>query len=116
VDLDAIDKSKLQDIRDQQEQENHSANESIMANARARGTGNSNLNTVNSLIQQQSAADRASKAGTDVAAQAQARALQALQSAGQLGQSLDAQQFGKVLRKPRPRTTLTSSMRPTPTT
>lgn len=93
--LDAIDKSKLQSIRDAQMQENRSSNEAIMASARARGTGNSNLNTVNSLIQQQASADRASREGTDVAAQSQARALQALVAAGQLGGSMDAQQFAQ---------------------
>lgn len=97
--LDAIDKSKLQAIRDQQEQENHSSNEAIMANARARGTGNSNLNTVNSLIQQQGAADRASRAGTDVAAQAQSRALQALIASGNVAKGMEDSQFASEAAK-----------------
>lgn len=97
--LDAIDKSKLQDITDTQNQENKSANEAILANARARGMGNSNLTAVSRLIAEQGAADRAAKSGTDVAAQAQARALAALQAAGQLGGSMEAQQYGEQAQK-----------------
>lgn len=91
--LDAIDKSKLQDIRDQQEQENRSDSEAILANARARGMGNSNLTAVQRLIANQGSTDRASKAGTDVAAQSQARALAALQSAGQLAGNMQSGEY-----------------------
>ena len=97
--LTAIDKSRLQDITDRQNQEARSGNEAIMQNAQARGVGSSDLSTVNQLINSQSAADRASRAGTDVAAQAQARALQALQAAGQLGGQMEAQQFGEGAQK-----------------
>lgn len=91
----AIDKAQLQDIHNQQNQEAKSRNESVMQNARERGTGNSNINTVNELMNEQSAADRASQAGTQVAANAQQRALQAIQASAALGGSMHAQEYGE---------------------
>jgi len=80
--LTAVDKAQLQDITDTQNQENKSSSDAIIANARARGVGNSNLSAVQRLISQQGSADRAANSGLGVAAQAQARALQALTAAG----------------------------------
>ncbi len=80
--LTALDKAGIQDITDIQEQENKSAGDSVIANARARGMGNSNLSAVQRLISQQGSADRAAKRGLGIASDAEARALDALKSAG----------------------------------
>lgn len=90
--LTAVDKAQLQDITTQQNQQNSSANAAIMADARARGTGNSNLTAVQKLISQQGSANTAANSGLTVAAQAQARALQAMQAAGTQAQSTQAQE------------------------
>lgn len=95
----AIDKAQLQDITNQQNQQAKSRNESVMQQARERGMGGSDISTVNQLLNEQSAADRASQQGTQVAANAQLRALQAIQGAGQMGQSIQAQQFGQEAEK-----------------
>jgi hypothetical protein len=91
----AIDKARMQDITDRLEQENKSQNASIMQQAQQRGTGGSDLTTVNQLIGEQGAANRASRAGTDVAANAEQRALQAMQAAGSLGSQIRGQEFGE---------------------
>ncbi len=73
----AIDKAQLNDITNQTNQLAKSRNESIMSQARERGMGGSDISTVNQLMNEQAAADRASNAGVNVAANAQQRALQA---------------------------------------
>lgn len=95
----AEDKAQLQDITNQQNQEAQSRNASVLQNAQQRGTGGSNLTAVSQLMDEQAAADRASQAGTQVAANAQARALQALQSAGTLGGQIEGQQYGEQANK-----------------
>lgn len=95
----AIDKAQLQDITDTQNQQNKSQNAASMQQAQQRGVGGSQLNQVNRLINEQGAADRAARSGTDVAANAQARALQAIQQAGQLGGQMEAQQYGEAANK-----------------
>lgn len=97
--LTAIDKAKLNDITIQQNQQNKSQNAATMQQAQQRGMGGSDINTVNQLINEQGAADRASNAGLNVAAQAQARALQAMQAAGQQGGAMQAQQYGEQAEK-----------------
>lgn len=97
--LTAVDKAQLQDIADQQNQEANGRNAAILSNAKERGVGGSGIETVNRLLNEQGAADRASRQGTDVAAQAQTRALQALQAAGQLGGNIEAQQYGEQAQK-----------------
>ncbi len=93
--LTAIDKAQLQDITDQQNQEARGRNAAVMSQARERGMGGSDISTVNQLLNEQSAADRASRAGTDVAANAQARALQAMQAAGQTAGQIRGQEYGE---------------------
>lgn len=95
----AIDKAQLQDITDTQNQQNKSQNASTMQQAQQRGVGGSGLNQVNRLVNEQGAADRAARAGTDVAASAQQRALQAIQQAGQLGGQMEAQEYGQQANK-----------------
>lgn len=97
--LTAIDKARMQDITNQLEQQNKSANDATMQQAQQRGVGGSQLTAVNQAINEQGAADRAAQTGTDVAAQAQARALQAMQAAGQTGSQLESQQYGEQANK-----------------
>ncbi len=95
----AIDKAQLQDITNQTNQLAKSRNASVLQNAQERGIGGSGLELANTLSNEQAAADRASQAGTSVAANAQQRALQAIQAAGGLGQSLESQQYGEEAKK-----------------
>jgi hypothetical protein len=97
--LTAEDKARLQDITNQQNQQVQSENAATMQQSQERGVGGSDLNTIAQLQNEQGAADRASQQGTDVAAQAQARALQAMQAAGSQGGALEAQQYGEQANK-----------------
>lgn len=97
--LTAIDKARLQDITNEQNQVAKGRNEAIMQQAQQRGMGGSDINTVNQLLSEQSAADRASQRGTDVAAEAQARALQALIQAGQTAGQIRGQEYGEQANK-----------------
>lgn len=97
--LTAVDKAQLQDVTNQQNQQNRSQNEATMQQAQQRGVGGSDLNVVNQLINEQGAADRASQAGTTVAANAQQRALAAMQAAGQAGGALESQAYGEGANK-----------------
>lgn len=97
--LTAIDKARLQDITNEQNQVAKGRNESIMEQARQRGMGGSDITTVNQLMSEQAAADRASQRGTDVAAEAQARALQALVAAGQTAGQIRGQDYGEQANK-----------------
>lgn len=95
----AIDKAQLQDITNQTNQLAQSRNASVMQDAQQRGIGGSGLELANTLSNEQNAANTASNAGTQVAANAQQRALQAIQSAGGLGQSLESQAYGEQANK-----------------
>lgn len=97
--LTAIDKARMQDITNEQNQVARGRNESIMQQAQQRGTGGSDITTVNQLMNEQAAADRASQRGTDVAAEAQARALQALVAAGQTAGQIRGQEYGEQANK-----------------
>lgn len=97
--LTAVDKAQLQDVTNQQNQQAKSRTASVLQDAQRRGTGNSALTSVNQLLEEQAAADRASQQGTGVAAQAQTRALQAMQAAGQQGGALESQQYGEQANK-----------------
>lgn len=95
----AIDKAQLQDITDQQNQQNQSQNAATMQQSQQRGVGGSDLTAVNQLINEQGNADRASAAGVNVAANAQQRALQAMQAAGTTGANLESQAYGEAANK-----------------
>lgn len=97
--LTAIDKAQLQDITNEQNQVAKGRNEAVMQQAQQRGMGGSDVNTVNQLLNEQGAADRASQRGTDVAAQAQARALQALVAAGTTAGQIRGQDYGEQANK-----------------
>lgn len=91
--LTAIDRARLADVQDTQRAENRGAQEAIMANAAERGVSGSGLEMANRLIAQQSSAGRANRAGLDVAAQAQERALRALEQSGEIGERMGAREF-----------------------
>lgn len=97
--LTAIDKARLNDIANEQNQVARGRNESILQSARQRGMGGSDITTVNQLLNEQSAADRAANRGTQVAADAEARALQALIQAGQTAGQIRGQEFGEQATK-----------------
>lgn len=90
-----IDRAKLQDVTDQVNTTNRGQEQAILQNARERGIGGSGLEMAARLQGQQSAADRASRQGTDVAAMAQQRALDAIQGAGQLGGQMQEAEFNR---------------------
>jgi len=93
--LTAIDKARMADITAEQGQVARSRNEAIMSQARERGMGGSDISTINQLMSEQAAADRASRRGTEVAASAEARALQALMAGGQMATGMRAQDYGE---------------------
>lgn len=95
----AVDKAQLNDIENQQNADANGRNAAVITNARERGVGNSNLTDVSKLVNEQGAANRAAESGTTVAANAQTRALQAIQAAGQLGGSMEAQEYGEKANK-----------------
>ena len=97
--LTAIDKAQLNDINNAQNQQNQSQNQATMQQAQRRGVGGSDLTAVNELINEQGAADRAANSGVQVAANAQQRALQAMQAAGQTGNQLESQAYGEQANK-----------------
>ncbi len=97
--LTAVDKAQLNDINNAQNQQNRSQNAATMQQAQQRGVGNSDLNAVNQLINEQGNADRAANSGVQVAANAQQRALQAMQAAGQAGGALQSQAYGEAANK-----------------
>lgn len=95
----AVDKAQLNDITNQTNTEARGRRGAILSNARERGVGGSGLEMADSLINEQSAADRASTAGINVAANAQNRALAALQGAGKTATDIRSQSFGEQAAK-----------------
>lgn len=93
--LTAADKSKLAAIQNQEQAQARGSREAILQNAQARGMGGSGLELMAQLQNQQESVNRQSSRDLDVAAQAQERALQAIQQAGQMGGQLNQQQFGQ---------------------
>ncbi len=93
--LTATDKSKLNAISNQENTQARGAREAILQNAQARGAGGSGLEMLAQLQNAQDSATRKSTRDLDVAGMAQERALQALQSAGQLGGNINQQQFNQ---------------------
>jgi len=97
--LTATDKAQLNDIQTEQNITAKGRNEAILSNARERGIGGSGLELTSRLLNEQEAANRASTQGTQVAANAEQRALQSLQAAGQLGGQMEAAQYGQQANK-----------------
>jgi hypothetical protein len=97
--LTAMDQAQLNDIQTQEDTKARGAREAILQNAAARGISGSGVELLNNLTNAQDSATRASQRGFDVAAHAQDRALTALQSAGQLGTTLQTNQFNQEAQK-----------------
>lgn len=75
------------------------AREAILQDAQQRGGYGSGTSLAAQLMAQQGGAQDAHQAGLDAAAQAQQRALQAIQGAGQMGGQLREQDFGEQAKK-----------------
>jgi hypothetical protein len=95
----ATDKARIQGIEDDLNTTERGRQEAIMQNARERGIGGGNMEMAARLISEQGGADRAAKQGTDAAAQAEQRALAAMQESGQLAGQIHGQQYGEGAQK-----------------
>lgn len=93
--LNATDRAALQAIRNQNLQQTHANQESVLQNMQQRGVAGSGAELAAKLAAGQAGASEAQNQGLNVAAQAQARALQGMAQAGQLGGQLESQQFGE---------------------
>jgi hypothetical protein len=93
--LTASDKAKLAEIANDENTQARGAREAIIQNAESRGAGGSGLEMLAQLENSQNAATRKSARDLGVAGMAQERALQALQAAGQLGGTINTNQFNQ---------------------
>lgn len=90
-----MDRAQLAQIQGEEASQARGAREAILQNAQARGMGGSGLEMLSQMKNQQDAATRQSGRDTQVAGLAQQRALQAIQSAGQLGGQIGSQDFSQ---------------------
>lgn len=97
--LTAMDKANLNEIANKQSNAESQNRAAVLQNMQQRGMGGSGAELAALLSGNQQSNQEASNQGFNVAAQAQSRALQALQGAGQLGQGIEAQQFGEAGQK-----------------
>lgn len=95
----AIDQASINNILNQTNEAARGARGAVMQNAQERGVGGSGLDIVNQQLANQGAAQTANQQGLGVAANAQARALQAIQQSGQLGGQIEGQQYGEAANK-----------------
>lgn len=95
----AVDKAQLNDITNTQNQEAQSRLASIQSNAKERGVGGSGLELAGALNNEQAAADRAANSGVQVAANAQQRALAAIQAGGTQAGQMQAAEYGEQANK-----------------
>jgi len=90
-----IDQAKLNQIQQQENTAARGQREAIMQNMNQRGMGGSGMDIMAQLQNQQDSATRASSRGTEVAALAQQRALDALMNQGNLATNIGTQQFNQ---------------------
>lgn len=90
------DQANLNNLMSQQAQLNKGQQGAIMQNYDARGMGNSGMALASQLNAAQESANRGNENATNIAGQAQQRALQAIQGAGQIGGAINQQQFGQA--------------------
>ncbi len=90
-----MDRAQLAQIDAQENTAARGQREAILQNAQARGLGGSGIELLSQMQNQQDSATRKSARDTDVAGMAQARALQALQQAGNLGGSIQQADFSR---------------------
>lgn len=93
--LNYTDKARLAEIAGQNEAAERGSREAILQNARARGIGGSGIELASQMGSQQASAGRRNMEGLNVAADAEARALQAMLSAGNLGGSIRSQDYSE---------------------
>lgn len=89
----AIDRGRLNDINNNINQQQQARRQALMTQAAQRGQAGSGLMYANALSGEQAAAEAASRQGFDVAAEAQRRALDAMQRSGQLGGDIRGQDY-----------------------
>lgn len=87
----AEDRAQLDQINRQVGQQQQSARQAIMQQQGARGALGGGAQLAQQLMSQQAGADRAAQGGLQTAAQAQQRALQAIQQSGGMGSQLQGQ-------------------------
>lgn len=94
--LDAQSQAQLNQIRQKEGQLEKGSREAIMQNAAERGASSSTGNLMAQLMNQQGAAERRTNRDTDVAAQQQKRALDALYGSINTGQSIGDDDFRRA--------------------
>lgn len=90
------DQANTNNVLSQLQQANAGNQGAIMQNMAQRGVGGSGFELAQRLSNAQSAGNTAAQQGTNIAAQAQARALQAISQGGQLGGQMQAQQYNQL--------------------
>lgn len=93
--LSAEDRVALMDIRNRGMGDSQAGQAAIMQNLAARGMAGGGQELAARMMANQGAANVASQEGMDVAAQAQAKALQALMNSGQLGGQIRQEEFNE---------------------
>lgn len=96
--LTATSKARLNDIADQENIQQRGAREAIMSDAAQKGTSGSGLEFLSKLKNQQASADRQSDRDTDVFADAEQRALEAMIQSGNMAGDIRTQDFGEQSR------------------
>lgn len=91
--LDAESRAAMSEAQGQAASYERGQRGALMQRAQERGLGSGALNASAQLISQQGGADRMSQAGTQAAADARRRALQALQTSAQIGQGLTQDEY-----------------------
>lgn len=93
------DLAQVQQINDQVNAQNQGRQLAVQDQMQQQGIGGSGADIAARLSSAQAANTAASEAGTQVAANAQQRALQAIQQSGQLGGQIQQEQFGEAAQK-----------------
>lgn len=97
--LTAVDRARLNDISQQVSTEQRGAREAILQGAQRRGTLTGGATLLDQMLGQQAAATRQNTAGVNVAAEAQRRALEAIQNTGAMGGNIRSQDFSEASQK-----------------
>jgi hypothetical protein len=97
--LTAQDKAQLNDLNNQVNSQNRGRQLAVQSQSREQGIGGSGADLAARLSAAQGANQAASTQATDVAGNAQARALQAMLASGQLGGQIQNEQFGEAAQK-----------------
>jgi hypothetical protein len=95
----AIDKARMNDIANQEGVQQRGAREAVMSNAAERGVSGSGMELLNQMKANQAGASDQSNRDTDVAAEAQRRALEALVQSGSMAGDIRGQDFSEASRK-----------------